>query len=66
MSPVVSHEAAIDSDMVPEYVYIFQSGREPVVFKIRVCGDILCYRVGNANYKGGNAKDFLNIVEDLF
>jgi len=65
MSPVISSNAAVSSDIAPEYVYTFQSGREPVDFHIRVCGDVLCYRVGRTDYKGGNAKDFLSAVGEL-
>lgn len=65
MSPVISSNAAVNSDSVPEYVFRFQSGREPIAFNIRVCGDVLCYRVGNTDYKGGNAKDFLSAVGEL-
>jgi hypothetical protein len=65
MSPVISSKAAASSDIAPEYVYTFQSGRNPIDFDIRVCGDVLCYRVGNIDYKGGNAKDFLEAIEAL-
>jgi len=65
MSPVISSKAADSSDMVPEFVYQFQSGRDPITFNIRVCGDVLCYRVGSTDYKGGNAKDFLSAVGEL-
>jgi hypothetical protein len=65
MSPVISSNTAVSSDIVPEYIYNFQSGRNPIVFNIRVCGDVLCYRVGSTDYKGGNAKDFLSAVGEL-
>jgi hypothetical protein len=66
MSPVISSKAAVGNDMVPEYVFGFQSGRNPIEFNIRVCGDVLCYRVGDIDYQGGNAKDFLSTVKGLF
>ncbi len=67
LSPVISHEAVIDRDASGghEYVYMHQSGRDPLVFSIRVCGDILCYRVGSTEYKGGDSSKFLDIVEEI-
>ncbi len=65
MSPVISSNAAVSSDTTPEFVYIFQSGRNPLEFNIRVCGDVLCYRVGSTDYKGGSAKKFLSAVGEL-
>lgn len=65
MSPVISSNDPGSSDMMPEYVFIFQSGRNPIVFNIRVCGEVLCYRVGSVDYKGGNTKEFLNATREL-
>lgn len=65
MAPVISSKAAVGGEMEPEYLFIFQSGRNPIVFNIRVCGEVLCYRVGNTDYKGGDAKAFLSGVEEL-
>jgi hypothetical protein len=65
MSPVISSKTAVGNDMEPAYVFRFQSGRNPIEFNIRVCVDVLCYRVGNTDYKGGNAKDFLSAVGEL-
>jgi len=65
MSPVISNNAAVSSDVAAEYRFMFQSGRDPIDFSIRVCGEVLCYRVGNTDYKGGNAKDFLSAVGEL-
>lgn len=64
MTPVISSGAAV-GDMKPEYVFAFQSGRNPIWFNIRVCGDVLCYRVGTTDYRGGDAKEFLSVAEDL-
>ena len=65
LSPVISSKAAVGGDGEPEYIFIIQSGRNPLVFHIRVCGDVLCYRVGNTDYQGGDARGFLNVVEEL-
>jgi hypothetical protein len=65
MSPVISSNAAVSSEIATEYRFMFQSGRNPIDFSICVCGDVLCYRVGNTDYKGGNAKDFLSAVGEL-
>jgi hypothetical protein len=64
MSPVISSEAAA-GDMEPEYVFTVQPGRDPTQVNIRVCGDVLCYRIGETDYRGGSAKDFLSVVEAL-
>lgn len=65
MAPVISAKAAIDGNFDSEYTYTFQSGKNPIVFEIRVCGDVLCYRAGNTDYEGGNAKDFMDAVKEL-
>lgn len=64
LAPVISSKAAV-GDMESEYVFVFQSGRNPVVFNICVRGDVLSYRVGDTDYRGGNAGDFLNAVNEL-
>jgi len=65
LSPVVSNRAAVGGETEPEYVFMFQSGRNPIVFNIRVRGDALCYRVGNIDYEGGDAESFRSAVEEF-
>ena len=66
LSPVLSSKPAAGGESDAEYVYLFQSGRAPIEFRIRVCGDVLCYRVGDADYSGGNAQAFLAVVAEVF
>ncbi len=49
-----------------EYFFGYQSGRDPFEFRIRVCGEKLCFAEHGFVYEGGNAAEFLEIVQQMF
>ena len=67
LAPVNQHKCAAKAGVQDfEYVFVFQSGSDPIVFKIRICDGSLCYQVGELIYEGGDSSGFLRLVLPLF
>lgn len=65
--PVVNSKSADMSELIDsDYVFYFQSGRNPITFEIQVCGSQLCYRANGFDHVGGNAPEFKKVVASLF
>jgi len=65
--PVIRSKPADTSEPIdPDYIFYFQSGRNPITFEIRFCGDRLCYRANGFDHIGGSASKFKNIMHPLF
>ena len=49
----------------PEYIFGFQSGRDPLEMEIRVCGEKVCFRILGRDYEGGNSTEFLRSIKPI-